>query len=107
MGDCLFCKIINWEINSTKVYEDENYLAFNDVFPRAKHHILIVPKKHIDSFIETDLEDQELVKWLMDIAWKISEKQWFKWCQLHFNSWKDHEQEINHIHLHLMNGINN
>ena len=49
MSDCLFCKIINGEIPSTKVYEDDNVYAFNDIDPQAPFHIIIVPKDHIAS----------------------------------------------------------
>lgn len=106
MDDCIFCKIVSWELRSTKVYEDQDYLAFNDINPRAKNHILIIPRKHIVSFIETNNDDQELVKWLMDVAWKISKEKWFVWCNLLLNSWRDHQQEVDHIHLHLMNNWN-
>ena len=46
MEECLFCKIINGEIPCYKVYEDDEYLAFMDIFPRVKGHILLIPKKH-------------------------------------------------------------
>ncbi len=46
MEDCIFCKIIHGEIPSYKVYEDEIYLAFMDVFPRVKGHVLVIPKEH-------------------------------------------------------------
>ena len=49
MEDCLFCKIIKGEIPSTKVYEDDEILAFNDINPAAPIHILVIPKKHITS----------------------------------------------------------
>ena len=49
MEDCLFCKIIKGEIPSSKVYEDDEILAFNDINPVTKIHILVIPKKHITS----------------------------------------------------------
>ena len=49
MENCLFCKIINGDIPSTKVYEDEFVFAFNDIEPQAPHHVIIVPKIHISS----------------------------------------------------------
>jgi len=48
--NCIFCKIVNKEIPATVVYEDENYIAFNDINPKMKTHILIIPKKHIERF---------------------------------------------------------
>ncbi len=55
--DCLFCKIINGEIPSTKVYEDDMCLAFNDIDPKAPTHILFIPKKHIGSCEEVNEEN--------------------------------------------------
>ena len=49
MEDCLFCKIIKGEIPSNKVYEDDEILAFYDINPAAKIHILVIPKKHNES----------------------------------------------------------
>ena len=58
MEDCLFCKIIKGEIPSTKVYEDEEILAFNDINPAAPIHILVIPKKHITSLENKEKEDE-------------------------------------------------
>lgn len=58
MNNCIFCKIINDEIPSFKVYEDEEYLAFLTIFPINPGHTLVIPKKHTDYFF--DLEDGEL-----------------------------------------------
>ena len=61
MEDCLFCKIIKGEIPSTKVYEDEDILAFNDINPAAPIHILVIPKKHIESLAHMQKEDEAIV----------------------------------------------
>ena len=61
MEDCLFCKIIKGEIPSTKVYEDDEVLAFNDIEPLAPIHILVVPKKHIASLAHMEDGDEKLV----------------------------------------------
>ena len=50
--DCIFCKIINGEIPSKKVYEDENYFAFLDINPASKGHTLVIPKKHYETFLD-------------------------------------------------------
>ena len=62
MEDCLFCKIIKGEIPSTKVYEDEEILAFNDINPAAPIHILVIPKKHITSLAHMKKEDEAIVQ---------------------------------------------
>lgn len=100
--DCVFCKIVNKEIKADIVYEDNDYLAFKDINPKAPIHILIIPKKHICCFHEVLDEDREIVKWLFDIAWKIIKEKNLIWCRLIINSWKTHWQEVFHIHLHLL-----
>ena len=49
MEDCIFCKIIKGEIPSYKIYEDKEFLAFLDVFPKGEGHTLVIPKKHVES----------------------------------------------------------
>ena len=61
MEDCLFCKIIKGEVPSQKVYEDEEILAFKDIHPAAPIHILVIPKKHIDSLAQMQVEDEEMM----------------------------------------------
>ncbi len=61
MQDCIFCKIVNKEIPSTIVYEDEDVLAFNDINPVTPVHILVIPKKHIESLAEIKEEDEVLI----------------------------------------------
>ena len=84
---CVFCKIVNKEIPANIVYEDKNYMAFYDINPKAKVHILIIPKKHIESFhLVNSYEDKNLVKGLFDIAWKIIEDKKLSGCKLQINS---------------------
>lgn len=105
--DCIFCKIVNKEIPAEIVYEDENYLAFNDIQPKAETHILIIPKKHIERFDKIDNnKDLDLTAWLLKIANKIVEEKQLKGCRLLMNCWKNHGQEVFHIHLHLMSWLN-
>ncbi len=101
--DCIFCKIVNKEIPADIVYENDDYIAFNDIYPKADTHILIIPKKHIESFHTTsEKEDKKIIKWLYDVAWEIVENKWLNWCKLLMNSWKENWQEVFHVHLHLM-----
>ena len=64
MEDCLFCKIVKGEIPSSKVYEDEDVLAFHDINPVAPIHILVIPKKHITKL--TDLTEEDEIKEIRD-----------------------------------------
>lgn len=69
MNDCLFCKIINGEVSSYKVYEDDETLAFLDINPVNKGHTLVVPKKHYKNLYETP--DDVLAK-LMSVVKKLA-----------------------------------
>ena len=62
MADCIFCKIIAGEIPSAKVYEDDDMLAFRDINPQAKVHVLVVPKSHFATLAEMNDAQAELVK---------------------------------------------
>ena len=62
MDDCIFCKIVNKEIPSEIVYEDELVLAFKDIHPVTPIHILVIPKKHVESVLGLEEEDKNLVR---------------------------------------------
>lgn len=102
MECCIFCKIVKNEIPANIIYEDDKYLAFHDLNPKADFHVLIIPKTHIKSFNDVKENEKDLVKWMLDVAWKIIELKELVWCNLLMNSWPEHWQEVFHIHLHLM-----
>ena len=77
MNDCLFCKIINGEIPSEKVYEDDNVYAFNDIDPQAPFHIIIVPKDHIASGNDLTDENSAIVGHIFAAAAKIAKEKGF------------------------------
>ena len=104
--DCIFCKIIKGEIPSDKVYEDEYVLAFRDINPAAPIHILIIPKKHIDSIAWLNEEDKEYVWKIHEAMNKIAEKENIKdsGFRVIVNCGKDAGQEVMHLHYHLLAG---
>lgn len=106
MEDCLFCKIIKGEIPSTKVYEDEDILAFNDINPAAPIHILVIPKKHIESLAHMQKEDEAIVGKIYGVINKIAEKKCFKenGYRVIVNCGKDAGQEVMHLHFHVLAG---
>lgn len=106
MEDCIFCKIIKGEIPSTKVYEDGEILAFNDVNPVAPIHILVVPKKHIESLAHLEKEDEALVGKIYGVINKIAEEQGFKndGFRVIVNCGKNGGQEVMHLHFHILAG---
>lgn len=72
--DCLFCKIIQKEIEAKIVYEDNEVLAFEDIAPKAPQHILIIPKKHIPTLNDANETDQAVLGQIMLTAAKIAKK---------------------------------
>ncbi len=106
MSDCIFCKIIQGEIPSANVYEDENIVAFRDIQPAAPTHILIVPKKHIDSVNALALEDEGLIGRMFGVAKQIAAQEGVaeKGYRLVVNTGAEAGQTVFHIHLHLLGG---
>lgn len=105
MEDCIFCKIINKEIPSENLYEDDKFLAFKDINPSAPIHVLITPKKHINSINELGEEDKELMGEMLLLAKKIAKDlKTSDGYKLSFSVGRKGGQVINHIHLHLMGG---
>lgn len=102
MDECLFCRIAKKEIPSEMVYEDENFVAFKDIRPKAPFHILIVPRKHIHSVDHLEVSDRELMGDLILVAKKISKEKKLQGYKLQINVGKEGGQEIDHLHLHLL-----
>lgn len=108
MDDCLFCKIINGEIPSTKVYEDDTVYAFNDIEPQAPIHIIIVPKAHIDSANELDDNNAAVVGHIFAVAAKLADEMGFAkdgWRIVN-NCGVAGGQTVGHLHFHLLAGRN-
>lgn len=106
MDDCLFCKIIKKEIPSKVVYEDDTVLAFRDINPVAPVHILVIPKKHIESLVELTNEDEAIVGKIYTIINKIAKQEGIaeKGFRVIVNCGEDGGQEVKHLHFHLLGG---
>lgn len=104
MEECIFCKIIKGEIPSTKIYEDEDILAFEDINPIAPIHILIIPKKHIESTNELQEEDKLLIGKIFITIRNIAEKQKIKESgyRVVCNCGENAGQEVKHLHFHIL-----
>ncbi len=106
MSDCIFCKIINKEIPSKVVYEDEKILAFHDLNPTAPKHVLVIPKVHFESLNEMTSEHAEVMAYLTlklkEIAGLIgiAESGYRVVC----NCGADGGQEVKHLHYHVIGG---
>lgn len=102
--DCIFCKIINREVKSNIVFENDDIMAFNDLNPQAPTHILIVPKKHISSLIESTEKDIEILGKISFAAKLIAEKLKITDFRLVNNCGKKAGQSVFHIHFHFLAG---
>ena len=107
MADCIFCKIAAGEIPSQKVYEDESVVAFKDLSPKAPVHVLIVPKKHIQSVAHFQTEDKELAAHIfVDVVPKLANELGIaeNGFRVVMNTGDDGGQTVHHLHVHLLGG---
>lgn len=106
MGDCLFCKIVDKQIPSEIVYEDDKVMAFKDINPVAPVHILLIPKKHISDLTCIEAEDTELLGHLLLVAKKLAQELGIadSGFRIVNNCKADGGQVIFHLHFHLIGG---
>ena len=104
--DCLFCRIVRGEIPSKKVFEDKELLAFKDINPHAPIHIIIIPKKHLDSLSSAEKKDNALLGRLQLVISEIAEKLLGKNSSYRVvtNCGKEAGQSVFHLHYHLLAG---
>lgn len=103
--DCLFCKIIGGEIPSDKVYEDDLVYVFKDINPEAPVHLLIVPKKHIDSNDTLEEGDKKLIGHIFLLAKKLAKDfELTNGYRIVNNIGEDGGQSVKHMHFHLLGG---
>lgn len=104
--DCLFCKIIAGDIPSTKVFEDDQLYAFNDISPQAPTHILIIPKVHIATLNDLEPEQQSLVGHMLLTGKALALEAGVAddGYRLVMNCNEQGGQTVYHIHLHILAG---
>ena len=100
---CIFCKIVNSEIPSNKVLENDDFLAFHDMYPKAPIHILIIPKNHVDCFQDVKPETMAgMTSFIQEVATLVGiDKSGYR---LITNNGEDGGQEVKHLHFHLLGG---
>ncbi|PWG60768.1 histidine triad nucleotide-binding protein [Bifidobacterium catulorum] len=103
-NDCLFCRIIAGEIPSEKVYEDDTTYAFKDINPKAKVHVLVVPKKHHPNVAALAKEDAGQLAHMVQVAQSIADEAFHGEYRLVFNTGKDAGQTVFHVHAHVLTG---
>ena len=105
MSDCLFCRIIDGEIPSTKVYEDEHFFAFRDINPQAPTHILVVPKEHIESVAAIDETNSAAAARCLEAVAKIARAEGLAGgYRVVSNCGDDAGQTVHHLHFHILGG---
>ena len=104
--DCLFCKIINGEIPSTKVYEDETVYAFKDINPMAPVHVLIIPKQHLSSINDVTAENSAVISHIYGVAAQLAKELGISESgyRVVSNCGADAGQTVFHLHFHLLGG---
>ena len=106
MNNCIFCKIINGEIPSKKIYEDDEIFAFHDINPVSPVHFLIIPKKHIKSLMELESEDYAMAGRLLGKAAELAKELGCgeKGVRFVSNAGSDARQSVDHLHIHILGG---
>ena len=106
MDNCLFCRIAAGEIPSTKVYEDEQVLAFRDIAPQAPTHVLVIPKNHVSGWYAAKDEDDALLAHLMRTAAAVAKMEGVveSGFRVVSNCGPDAQQTVPHLHLHVLGG---
>src|SRR5579863_10203179 len=106
MEDCLFCKIAAGQIPSKIVYQDETVVAFEDINPKAPHHILLIPRRHIASMADLTLDDGPVLAALFMTAARLARELGLSERGYRFvtNVGPDAGQSVFHLHFHLLGG---
>ena len=106
MSNCLFCRIVAGEIPSTKVYEDDQLIAFNDISPQAPMHVLVVPRAHVATLNDLESGHDELVGAMIRRGAAIAAERGYDASGFRtvFNCNADAGQAVFHLHLHVLGG---
>ena len=103
--DCIFCAIINGDIPSKKVYEDDYCYAFLDINPQAPTHALVVPKAHIASADAIDAENSSTVAKIFEAIPRIAKDLGLEnGYRIVSNIGDDGCQSVKHLHFHILGG---
>ncbi len=102
---CLFCKIIKGAIPSSKVFENEKAFAFRDINPQAPTHVLVIPKKHIESCDAINSENSHYVTAIFEAIPEIAKAEGLQnGYRVISNVGEDGAQSVKHIHFHILGG---
>ena len=106
MSDCIFCKIGQGEIPCSKVYEDDQVLAFDDIHPMAPVHVVVIPKNHIRTLLDVTSDQLSVMKAMTVAAQEVAKRKGIdqKGFRVVFNCNAEGGQVIFHLHMHVLGG---
>ncbi|MEG2081141.1 MAG: histidine triad nucleotide-binding protein [Oscillospiraceae bacterium] len=104
--DCIFCKIINGEIPSKKLYEDDYVYAFYDINPQAETHFLVISKQHICCAKEIDESNSIIIAHIFEVIAKLADELGLEGYRIINNCGKSAGQTVMHLHFHILSGKN-
>ncbi|HJE02845.1 MULTISPECIES: histidine triad nucleotide-binding protein [Arcobacteraceae] len=100
---CIFCKIVNKELPSSLILEDDNFLAFHDINPTRKVHALVIPKEHYESFEDTPSNIMgKLSEFIKKVTKELNVSE--SGYRMITNIGSDGGQEVSHLHFHIIGG---
>lgn len=102
--NCLFCKIIQGQIPASKIFEDDDILAFHDISPQAPLHFLVIPKKHISGPSAASEDDQALIGKVLQTGAALAKEQGVDSFRFVVNNGAEAGQTVFHFHLHVLGG---
>ena len=105
MENCIFCKIVNREIPSTRIYEDRRIIAIKDLRPQAPVHVLFIPKDHIPSADSLDESNSDIVAHIFSVIPRVAAELGLRnGYRIINNCGEDGGQTVKHLHFHLIGG---
>jgi len=104
--ECIFCRIVAGELPSDTLYQDEQIIAFRDINPLAPTHVLIIPKRHIDSLAALTDDETAIIGHMTRVANQLARQEGIamKGYRLVVSSGEDGGQVVPHLHMHLLGG---
>lgn len=104
--DCIFCKIAAGAFGTTFVAETDHVVAFDDISPQAPAHVLVIPRKHVETLQELDNTDGDLWREMLDVVQRVADTKGIvqSGFRVITNAGPDSGQEVPHLHLHVIGG---
>jgi len=105
MNDCIFCKIASGQIPSDRVYEDDQVVVFRDIYPKAPVHLLMIPRRHIESLEQLGPGDDDLMAGMLRTASSVARSAGLAdGFRTIINTGRGGGQEVMHLHMHILGG---